>query len=168
MQPKRFIGRPVNADDHRVGPSSRLDIFTPLGDQLAVAGEHDCLGRLGWDVYRDAPPTVVTEGLGDQPSPGCAAGRFRIHSQDPPIELQTQMKSCTQLIHLRAAGATIPMSQPVQIDGHACLFGRRGIDNQGSHRQRGLSTLVVMPQTADFRKEFDELRCVKAEHLALG
>jgi hypothetical protein len=37
----------------------------PLGDQLTVTGEHDCLGRICRDVHRDLPTTVVIECLGD-------------------------------------------------------------------------------------------------------
>jgi hypothetical protein len=65
MEPQRLIGQAVNTDDHRGRYAGRLEDATPLRDQLTVTGEHDRLGRICRDVYRDLPATVVVERLGD-------------------------------------------------------------------------------------------------------
>ena len=69
MEPQRLIGQPVDTDDHRGRYVGRLEDSAPLRDQLAVTGEHDCLGRVRRDVHRDLPATVVLERLGDELSP---------------------------------------------------------------------------------------------------
>ena len=60
MEPKRLIGEPVCADDHRGGYVRRLEDRAPLGDQLTVTSEHDCLGLVRREVRRDLPTTVVS------------------------------------------------------------------------------------------------------------
>ena len=66
MQAQRLIGQPVHADDHRGRHSGRLQDSSPLRYQLAVTGEHDCLGRIRREVHRDLPATVVLQRLGDE------------------------------------------------------------------------------------------------------
>ena len=66
MEPQRLIVQPVCTDDHRGRYVGRLEDSSPRRDQLAVTGEHDCLGRIRWDVHRDLPTTIVLERLGDE------------------------------------------------------------------------------------------------------
>src|SRR5580658_5944813 len=74
MEPQRLFGQPMYTDDH-CGPC--VCIFeqpAPLRYSLTVTGEHDCLGRVRWNVNRDLPSTVVLERLGDKLSRDCAGG----------------------------------------------------------------------------------------------
>jgi hypothetical protein len=66
MEAQRLIGQPVCTDDHRGRYGGRLEVSSPLRYELAVTGEHDCLGRIRRDVHRDLPTTVVLEPLGDE------------------------------------------------------------------------------------------------------
>src|SRR5580693_2217839 len=66
MEPQRLIRRAMRADDHRGWHAGRLKDTAPLRDQLAIAGEHDDLGRLRGHVRRDLPATVVLKRPGDE------------------------------------------------------------------------------------------------------
>jgi hypothetical protein len=56
----------VDADDHRGRHVRLIEQPGPPRQALAVAGEHDRLGRTGRDVHRDLPPTVVVEHVADE------------------------------------------------------------------------------------------------------
>jgi hypothetical protein len=66
VEPQHLISQPVDADDHRGRHVGRLEVPTPLRDQLPVASEHDCCGPTGRAVHRDLATTVVAERLGDE------------------------------------------------------------------------------------------------------
>ena len=53
-------------DDHRRRHVGRLEVPSPLRDQLTVTREHDCLGRTWRDVHRNLATTVVAERLGNE------------------------------------------------------------------------------------------------------
>jgi len=59
-------------DDHCGRYVGLLKQPAPLRDSLTIAGEDDCFGRVGWNVHRDLPSTVVLERLGDQLSRDCS------------------------------------------------------------------------------------------------
>src|ERR1700733_15429653 len=56
----------MRTDDHRGRYAGRLKDTAPLRNQLAITGEHDCLGRLRRDIHRALPATVVLKCLGDE------------------------------------------------------------------------------------------------------
>jgi pimeloyl-ACP methyl ester carboxylesterase len=66
MEPQYLIVQPVGTDDHGSWHVGGLKNTAPLRDQLAVTGEHDCLGRNRRDVHRHLPTTIVVERLGDE------------------------------------------------------------------------------------------------------
>src|SRR5690348_2074853 len=72
MEPRHLVGQAVCGDDHRRWCVGRLvEECAPLRDQLTVAREQDRLRRIGWDVRRDLPTSVVLE------RPGHELSRYR-------------------------------------------------------------------------------------------
>src|ERR1700733_5513798 len=74
MEPQRLIGQPMYTDDHCGRHVGLLEQPAPLRDSLTVAGEDDGFGRVGWNIYRDLPSTVVFERLSDKLSRDCGGG----------------------------------------------------------------------------------------------
>src|ERR1700733_4213435 len=74
MEPQRLIGQSVYTDDHCGRDVGLFEQAAPLRDSLTVAGEDNCFGRVGWNVYGDLPSTVVLERLSGKFSRDCADG----------------------------------------------------------------------------------------------
>ena len=112
MEPQRLIGQPVDTDDHRGRYVGRLEELAPRRDQLAVAGEHDCLGRSRRDIRRDLPSTVVLERLGDELSRDCADDRSVIHGRTLPSEARnaSQPVFCRTFVIQRGSVGGYPAS----------------------------------------------------------
>src|SRR5579872_6029095 len=85
MEPQRLIGQAMCTDDHRGRYVGRLKDSAPLRNQLAVTGEHDCLGRLWRDIHRDRPATVVLKCLGDELSSDGHCRCLLVSSGDGPV-----------------------------------------------------------------------------------
>jgi hypothetical protein len=66
MDPQHLIGQAMCTDNQGGWYADRLKDTTPLRNQLTITGEHDCPGRLWWDIHRDCPATVVLKCLGDK------------------------------------------------------------------------------------------------------
>ena len=64
MESQHLIVQPVCTDDHDRRYVGCLEVSSPRRDQLAVTGEHDCFGRIRWEIRRDLTTSVVLERLG--------------------------------------------------------------------------------------------------------
>src|SRR4029450_9074991 len=65
VEPQRFVGYAVRADDHGRRHVCWLEKGARLRDHLAITGEYDRLGRIWRDVHGDLPATIVVERLSD-------------------------------------------------------------------------------------------------------